>query len=67
MAPAPRSTTRQAVSQFLDVYASQVSSLASRVDELVHSVKDVPTEELEALVRREKKVRGCLWGIDRYP
>ena len=47
---------RQSVTEFIDAYAASVASLASRLDELLHSIKDVPSDELDALVRREGRL-----------
>lgn len=47
---------RQSVTEFVDAYASSVGSLASRLDELLHSMKDVPSDEMETLVRRESRL-----------
>ena len=47
---------RQFVTEFIDAYASSVASLASRLDELLHSMRDVPSDELDALVRRESRL-----------
>lgn len=51
-----RQEARQRVTEFIESYASSASSLASHLDELLHSIKDVPTDELEALVRRERRL-----------
>lgn len=51
-----RPRARQSVTEFIDAYASSVGSLASRLDELLHSMRDVPSDELDALVRRESRL-----------
>ena len=54
-----RKAHRVAVTDLVEAYASSVQSLASRLDALLHSMKDVPTGELLALVRsREAALRG---------
>ncbi len=56
MADAGPPRVRQSVTEFVDAYASSVGSLASRLDELLHSMKDVPSDEMETLVRRESRL-----------
>lgn len=51
-----RKAHRVAVTDLVEAYASSVQSLASRLDALLHSMKDVPTGELLALVAREKRL-----------
>ena len=47
---------RASTAEFIEAYGSSVSSLASRLDALLHSLKHVPTEELRGLVAREQRL-----------
>jgi len=52
----PSKNPRASTAEFIEAYGSSVSSLASRLDALLHSLKHVPTEELRGLVAREQRL-----------